>query len=119
MVTGTEPSSASLGLSGTAASRARHCASLGEKQTKMLVQLGDTPVEGFYRRVGSGEHHPTFHYRENISSESLGICTLGEYILDLFDALADCSNPALKVPRDQFVCRTVLGIDFQRQAAER
>jgi hypothetical protein len=85
----------------------------------MLTELGDTPVEGLDGGVGSGQHHSTFHHRKNIGRKRFPVGAFGEPSLDVLDTLPHCSDPTLKIFGDQRMSRTVLGIDFQSQAAER
>jgi uncharacterized protein YndB with AHSA1/START domain len=86
---------------------------------EVLAKLFDGTVEGFDRAVRAGDHNAAFHDREDVSCEGLGVGVFGQPGFDLVDALANGTDPALKVFGDKFVGRTVFGVDFEGEAAKR
>ncbi len=68
--------------------------------------------------VGAGDHDAAFHDGEDVGCEGVGVGVSGEAGLELVDALADGSDPALEVFGDEFVGGTVFWVDLEGQAAE-
>jgi hypothetical protein len=84
----------------------------------VLAELFDGTVEGVDGAVGAGDHDAAFHDCEDIGREGFGIRAFGEAGLDLFEALADGADPALKVFGDELMSRAVFGVDLEGEASE-
>ena len=84
----------------------------------MLAQLFDGAVKGLDGAVGTGDHDSALHDGQDIGCELFGIGVFWEIGFDLIDALADGTDPALKVFCDELVGGPVFRVDLESEAAE-
>ena len=84
----------------------------------MLAQLFDGTVKGLDGAVGTGDHDSALHDGQDIGCELFGVGVFWEIGFDLIDALADGTDPALKVFCDELVGGPVFRVDLESEAAE-